>query len=107
MIRLSSANPPLTLPSQVIATVNVLQPTSVFMIHIKNLTVTSTALSGGNKVDETFHYEPNQFWVIRTKAPVPKGSLDITLEFKGRLTLGIVGFYKSTYKGKGEGEREL
>ena len=69
------------------------------MIHIKDLNVTETKLSGGHKVKKAFPYEENQFWVIQTEADVPVGSLDLTLIFKGYLTHGIVGFYKSTYKG--------
>jgi len=84
----------------VVATVKVLKPTSVFMIHIKDLNVTETKLSGGHKVKKAFPYEENQFWVIQTEADVPVGSLDLTLIFKGYLTHGIVGFYKSTYKDK-------
>lgn len=82
----------------VIATITVLKPTSVFMIHIKDMNVTSTTLSGGIEVDQTFHYEPNQFWVVKTKTEVPVGKIDLTLGFSGYLTHGIVGFYKSTYK---------
>jgi hypothetical protein len=62
-----------TFKGKVVATVDVLQPTSVFMIHIKYLNVTSTKLSGNHEVDETFHYEENQFWVVKTKAKVPVG----------------------------------
>lgn len=83
---------------EVHATVEVLKPTSVFMIHIKDLNVTSTELSEPHEVAESFHYVENQFWVIKTKAEVPKGDLVLKLKFDGSLVNGIVGFYKSTYK---------
>ena len=64
------------------------------------MNVTKSSLSGGHKVKYSFHYEPNQFWVVQTEKEVPKGSVNLNLEFSGYLTHGIVGFYKSTYKGE-------
>ena len=82
-----------------VATIQVLKPTSVFTIHIKDLNVRGTELSDNHQVADTFPYEPNQFWVVKTKAEVPAGTVDLTLDFEGSLTNGIVGFYKSTYLG--------
>jgi glutamyl aminopeptidase len=78
--------------------VEVFKPTSTFLVHIKFLNITNTMVEG-SEVKDSFHYEDNQFWVIMLKEKVSKGQVAITLEFEGSLTHGIVGFYKSTYKG--------
>ena len=48
------------------------------------------------KVVESFEYEPNEYWVIRTEA-VEAGHFRLKLEFTGSLTKGILGYYYSDY----------
>ncbi|KAL5018116.1 hypothetical protein ScPMuIL_003838 [Solemya velum] len=77
--------------------------TSYILIHINYLNVTRTELfdnvTGDSiPIQDSFHYEPNQFWVIKTKTPVENGTVvNLVLSFDGSLTRAIVGFYKSTY----------
>lgn len=77
--------------------------TSYILIHINYLNVTRTELfdnvTGDSiPIQDSFHYEPNQFWVIKTKTPVENGTVvNLVLSFDGSLTRTIVGFYKSTY----------
>ncbi|KAK3612372.1 hypothetical protein CHS0354_031965 [Potamilus streckersoni] len=82
---------------------NVTEITKYILIHVNYLNITKTHLrynSTGTSIpiEEPFEYEQNQFWVVQTKTPIPKGTVIILdLQFDGSLTRAIVGFYKSTY----------
>ncbi|QQP35718.1 Aminopeptidase, partial [Caligus rogercresseyi] len=41
--------------------------------------------------------QANEFWVVKTKAPLSVGKYRLSLEFTGRLDNGIIGFYRSSY----------
>ena len=90
------------------AELNVLTPTKVILIHANTMNITRTTLTydGGEniQIENTFWYEPNQFWVVQTVAPVRAGLVKLQLQFDGSLTRAIVGFYKSTYTNSQTGE---
>ncbi|XP_069936236.1 glutamyl aminopeptidase isoform X1 [Cherax quadricarinatus] len=74
-----------------------------FLIHTKWLTITQTEVvkvmgseTEAVPITESFPYEPNEFWVIKTGAVEP-GSFQITLKFSGSLQRGILGLYYSEY----------
>ena len=46
---------------------------------------------------EAFEYKPNEFWVIKTRDLATPGKYEISMDFSGSLTWGIVGFYYSQY----------
>ena len=73
-----------------------------FHLHVKHLEITSAKLTAENdeneiEVVEAFPYDRNEFYVMRTNEPVEPGQYKMTYEFKGNLSRGIVGFYKSVY----------
>merc|ERR1719273_2061225 len=48
-------------------------------------------------------HKKHEFLVFRTKGAVSPGNYTINIDFRGNLTRGIVGFYKSVYtNGRGE-----
>lgn len=75
-----------------------------FLVHTKWLTISKTELlrvENQNqcqpvKVIESFEYEPNEYWVVRTEA-VEAGQFRLKIEFSGSLTKGILGYYYSDY----------
>ena len=81
--------------------IEVKQTTNVILIHTNFLNITRTQLAyadGTNiPLSETFWYEENQFWVIKSQEPVAVSTVNLDLEFDGSLTRAIVGFYKSSY----------
>ena len=47
---------------------------------------------------EEWHYEPNQFWVVKTNKVIEESStVLLNIMFDGSLSNGIVGFYKAFY----------
>lgn len=79
------------------------EPRDHFLVHSQWLTITNTSLVNkkGNQsqdvhINESFSYEPHQFWVVCTEE-VEAGLYDLTLHFNGSLQNGILGFYYSTY----------
>jgi len=75
-----------------------------FLVHIKFLEITSTAVTVGHSSDgetvkilEAFEYSPNEFWVVPMASKVDPGNYTLSLDFQGSLTKDIVGFYKSVY----------
>ena len=81
--------------------IDILQSTSVILIHTNFLNITRTRLSYSDGMNiplsRTFWFEENQFWVVETTKPVRFGTVYLDLEFDGSLTRAIVGFYKSSY----------
>lgn len=91
-----------TFSGRVSIVMNVLNSTDLILVHIKALNITATRVydRNGNRLtlEDTFAYEPNQYWVVQTLNPLPEGSTaTLELDFTGSLTNGIVGYYKSTY----------
>lgn len=83
--------------------IDVIQKTSIIMVHVLYLNISSTTLTTDKfesiEISRTFEYSPNQFWVVETKQPLASGSkVYLNIEFSGNLSKAIVGFYKSTYK---------
>lgn len=81
--------------------IEIKQTTNVILIHTNFLNITRTQLAyadGTNiPLSETFWYEENQFWVIKSQEPVAVSTVNLDLQFDGSLTRAIVGFYKSSY----------
>ena len=44
-----------------------------------------------------FDYEKNEFWVVEFGQEVVIGNYSQSLEFSGKLSQGLAGFYKSVY----------
>lgn len=91
-----------TFSGRVSIRMNVLNATDIIIVHIKAMNITASKVYdlNGNRLtlEDTFAYEPNQYWVVQTLNPLPEGStVTLELEFTGSLTNGIVGYYKSTY----------
>jgi len=82
------------------------EPRDYFLAHVKYLEILSANLTrNGQNIElkEAMEYEPNEFFVFWTRNMEPKGKYIMNFEFRGNLTKGIVGFYKSIYtteKGK-------
>lgn len=78
-------------------------------VHIKGLQITKTELTVDdevqNKVElrDTFEFEKNEFWVMLLEHEIQPGKYKLFLEFNGKLTNKIIGFYQSVYKNS-EGE---
>ncbi|XP_018024126.1 endoplasmic reticulum aminopeptidase 2-like, partial [Hyalella azteca] len=92
--------------SNVTIRVNSSETRDFFLVHSKLLTISSTTLQALQPDDswqdvallDTFAYEPNEFWVVRTQASVSPGIFRLSLTFDGSLTAnGLVGFYDSDY----------
>ena len=83
-------------------TIDVGVATQHVIVHYKLLNVTTlrVATADGTELQivETFAYDPHEYWVTSLQDEVQAGTVIIlTLEFRGSLTNGIVGYYKSTY----------
>lgn len=80
-------------------------------LHIKGLNVTKTKIVVNDetqteiKIRDSFEYEKNEFWVIVPEENIEPGSYKLYLEFDGKLTGKIVGFYQSVYKTARDQER--
>ena len=71
-----------------------------FLVHVKYLDIQDAKMfQGRESVDlmEVIESEKNEFLVFRTPKEVPAGNYTLQIEFKGSLTRGLVGFYKSLY----------
>lgn len=82
-------------------------------LHIKGLTVTKTRIIVNNetqtevKIRDSFEFEKNEFWVIIPEEDIEPGSYKLYLEFEGKLTGKIVGFYQSIYRDANNQERRI
>ena len=79
-------------------------PTHHFLVHTKYLDILCWKVRKNGleqPINEAFEYKPNEYFVIKMANSVSAGKYVIDLEFKGNLTRGIVGFYKSEYTNKG------
>eukprot|EP00096_Caligus_rogercresseyi_P010039 TRINITY_DN3536_c0_g1_i1.p1 TRINITY_DN3536_c0_g1~~TRINITY_DN3536_c0_g1_i1.p1 ORF type:complete len:884 (-),score=271.03 TRINITY_DN3536_c0_g1_i1:95-2746(-) len=92
-----------TFQGRVSILIDVRSPRDFLVTHINFLEITSTKLTpetdeeGPIPLDSAFEYKPNEFWVVKTKAPLSVGKYRLSLEFTGRLDNGIIGFYRSSY----------
>ncbi len=80
------------------------------LVHIKALDVSRTELhevESGRTITlrSTFPYPDNQYWVIEAGEVLNRNrQYDVTMEFQGSLTNGLVGLYKSVYTDSRTGE---
>ena len=81
-------------------------PADYFLVHTKNLHILTTVLEkDGSELPLSSHFEftKHQFWVVIPESQAGPGNYSLKFTFKGNLTNGITGFYKSVYKNsKGE-----
>ncbi|XP_067944536.1 glutamyl aminopeptidase-like [Watersipora subatra] len=73
------------------------------LVHIKRLdtevtSVVSKETGESYGVSKQWGYEPNQFWIVKTKKMIEESTtVLLTIKFSGSLTDGIVGLYKAFY----------
>lgn len=73
-------------------------------LHVKGLEVTKTKLTVDDeartevRVTQAFEHERNEFWVIIPENELNPGTYLLYIEFEGKLTNKIIGFYRSTYR---------
>ena len=88
--------------------VEVKKPIKHFVVHQKGLQITETNVFPGNMKtfrksrqirgsNESFLYEPNDFWVIPTEGTLRPSTYVLYMEFNGNLSTGLDGLYKSVY----------
>ena len=77
-------------------------PTAYLLVHTKHLHISNTRLATAEGVEvsysRAFEYEKNEFWVVDVGEEVEAGNYTLSMEFRGNLTQGITGFYKSVYR---------
>ncbi|XP_059611048.1 uncharacterized protein LOC132257980 [Phlebotomus argentipes] len=77
------------------------KPVSFIAVHTKKLTISSTSLtreaSSTVPLEETFEYEPLEYWVTVPKETIGEGVYQLNMSFNGSLINRIVGFYASSY----------
>jgi len=78
------------------------EPMNFLVVHIKNINISTTELrsletNATVPLADTFHYEPNQFWVLRCSSEIPKGNYSVHMVFTGSMENKLKGFYKSVY----------
>nr|XP_018898450.1 PREDICTED: glutamyl aminopeptidase-like isoform X3 [Bemisia tabaci] len=105
-----------TFTGRVTIELETLQPRKNLFLHSKGLAVNRTEIaprlqaslgSGQGQplgIARTFEYPKNEFWVIKPTAEIPAGKYALTLEFSGKLTGKIIGFYRSVYTDKATGK---
>ena len=76
-------------------------PTSYFLVHTKDLSITDTRLQdqAGDIVASrrVFEYKKNEFWVVELEQEAGIGNYSLSMEFSGNLSQGLAGLYKSVY----------
>ena len=82
-------------------------PADYFLVHTKKLHILTTVLEKGGKTElplsSHFEFTKHQFWVVIPESQAGPGNYSLKFTFKGDLTNGMSGFYKSVYKNsKGE-----
>lgn len=79
------------------------KPVSFIAVHTKKLTISSTSLvqklgsSQAVPLEETFEYEPLEYWITVPKETIQEGLYQLNMSFNGSLINRIVGFYASSY----------
>nr|CAD7397386.1 unnamed protein product [Timema cristinae] len=104
-----------TFTGEVTIKVNVTQARRSLVVNCKLLEVLSTRLwrldAGGGEValKRAFEYPANEFWVaeVGDSAGLAPGTYSLKMEFSGKLTDKIVGFYRSVYVDPSSQERRL
>ncbi|XP_065212642.1 glutamyl aminopeptidase-like isoform X2 [Planococcus citri] len=102
-----------TFKGRVTISVNVNSTQDHISVHIKGLNVTKTRITVDNetptevKIKATFEHEQNEFWVIVPEEDIEPGDYKLHLEFEGKLTGKIVGFYQSVYRTANNEERRI
>nr|CAD7433373.1 unnamed protein product [Timema monikensis] len=102
-----------TFTGEVTIKVNVTQARRSLVVNCKLLEVLSTRLwrldAGGGEValKRAFEYPANEFWVaeVGDSAGLAPGTYSLKMEFSGKLTDKIVGFYRSVYVDPSSQER--
>ena len=79
------------------------------ILHINHLLIGRTRIWEAEsleeiEIEEAFHYQKNQYWVVETRRVLEPGTYVLHLTFAGSLTNGIVGYYKSNYTNALTGE---
>jgi len=105
-------------------TLNVSKTVDHLRVHMKDLEILSTVLSlgttdikirvnelrsmffrnvseFGNLWQDTLVYGPNEFLIVRLGTPLESGQYKLVIQFRGSLTRGIVGLYRSQYTDPG------
>ncbi|KAF6020004.1 hypothetical protein EB796_021664 [Bugula neritina] len=83
--------------------IDIKQATWYLLVHIKDLnvkvkSVTNKLTKSSYGVSDQWEYDPNQFYVVKTKAVIEESAtVLLELQFDGSLSNGIVGFYKAFY----------
>nr|CAD7461677.1 unnamed protein product [Timema tahoe] len=104
-----------TFTGEVAIKLNVTEARRSLVVNCKLLEVLSTRLwrldVGGGEValKRTFEYPANEFWVAEVGDPagLAPGTYSLKMEFSGKLTDKIVGFYRSVYVDPSSQERRL
>jgi puromycin-sensitive aminopeptidase len=81
---------------------DVLDTTDVIVLHARDLEVELESLvAGGLAVDPasvTLELQPDEERVVvRVPAPLPVGDVTLALQFRGEISPGLFGFYRSTF----------
>lgn len=88
----------------VLIDVEVLNLTSVVIVHARDMNITASAVCTADvdvEIEETFLVESTQFFVMRLKQPLyPQNRTKLRFQWQSRLSNGLAGFYKSTYTSK-------
>jgi glutamyl aminopeptidase len=94
------------------------RPVRHLLVHVNQLNITKTRVRSTIQstpsaddptanterrlaVASTFHYAPNEYWVVELERPVVTSSgpkvIVLDMQFEGSMTSGIVGLYRSRY----------
>ena len=84
---------------EVVVELALAEPTATIVLHARDLEVALVALrQGGESVAATLSIDHDHDQVVITAArPLTAGDARLELHFEGRISHGLLGFYRSTY----------
>lgn len=83
-------------------TVSLNKPSDCFVVHSINLNVSKYEVRRSTDdsaipIEEMFHYDDNDYLVLKMENKLPAGKYKLYFEFQGPFTVSLRGLYKSSY----------
>ena len=97
-----------TFSGEVVISLELTEPTDTIVLHAKDLDVALVRLDQGGPVAAALRVDAElEHLVITTERPLAAGDAVLELQFDGRISHGLLGFYRSTYVDEAGADRVL
>jgi puromycin-sensitive aminopeptidase len=97
-----------TFSGEVVIALELTEPTDTIVLHAKDLDVALVRLDQGGPITAQLRVDAErEHLVITTERPLAAGDAVLELQFDGRISHGLLGFYRSTYVDEAGADRVL